>query len=201
MTEIKPNPHRSTIFTTPLWGYEFLEHEKEKNNFVKTIDSCEEKNYLLPNELSSRSKKTGATLHQNPVFKPLTDQLLAISAHLKQDFFLEESVHLGITCMHAMKTDPGGVQAIPESLHSLVQGFYFLDTPENSGMLHIHNPSRELSYFDFLCTQMSTFNQKLYQTLMPEGIIILMPSHLKVDITVNKSDQVRRILHFNICTL
>lgn len=201
MTETNSNPNKTTIFTTPLWGYDFNQHNDVKTTFIETIDSYEEKNSIAPNELSANSIRTVHNLHHNPVFRPLIDQILEICSDLKSDFYLEDNIGLGISSMYATKTDPNGVQSLPELHNSLIQGFYFLDTPKDSGLLQIYNPCSESSYFSFKVSENSSFNQELYNTLMPESAIIVLPSHLKVNMTVNKSDQTRRIIHFCICTV
>ena len=195
------HPNLTTIFTTPIWGYDFEKHNEVKNNFIETINAYEKKNSIIPNELSASSIQTVSNLHQNPVFKPLIDRILEICSNIKSDFYLEDNTGLGLRSMFATKTLPKGFQNLPKFNNALIQGFYFLDTPKNSGILNIYNPCTESSYFGFKVTDNSTFNQEQYKSLMPEGAIICLPSHLKVEITGNQSDLSRSIIHFCICTV
>lgn len=195
------NPNKTTIFTTPIWGYDFVSHSDFKADFIETIDSYADMNSIVNNELSSLSIQTVSNLHQNPIFRPLVDRILQICSDLKTEFHLEDSVGLGLRSMFATKTQPKGFQTVTKFNNALLQGFYFIETPKNSGILNIYNPCPEPSYFLFGVTNNSTFNQEKYRSLMPEGAIILLPSHLNVDITLNESDAARTIIHFCICTV
>jgi len=195
------NNNPSTIFAIPMWSYSFSAHSNYKTDFIDTLKSYREKQQLVENDLSSSdSVVTVHTLHHNPVFKPLVDTISHICKDIKKHYSLDKTVGLGIKAMSGSMTGPKQVQCSLKQSNNFLQGYYFLDTPADSGLIKIENPGKDPGHFSFPITENNLFNTQFYTSTIPEGTIFILPSNLSVDLTVNKSQYPRAIIHFFLCT-
>ena len=97
-------------------------------------------------------------------------------------------------------TMPGGLLMPHEVPNSFATGMYFVKTPPDSGNLVIDNPNNNISYFSRMHRkETNEFNVEKYETVTPEGDIIVYPGNLKSMQTTNDNPTENRyVIYFSL---
>lgn len=184
------------IFSTPMWVYDSLSHEENKNNIIETLENYQQDTHNR-NRKHFKTFVTTRDLQHNPNFEFIIQDLKNIGHELITDWKLEESLSLGIGDMWATVSHKDGIIMPHINTHGFLYGMYFLNTPPDSGYLKLENPVYDKSFFDnFVSRELTEFNIPEFITPIPEGSYCIFPSHLSSQITNNNTDQDRIIIHF-----
>ena len=186
------------MFTAPLWTCGWDKHAQVKDKFLSTVAEYK-KNNVNQNRKHVNTFITTDDLQHNPAFDEFVELLKEVCVTMKQDWCFEEDVKIGINKMWASETGPQGT-IIPHHVpFTFLYGMYFLETPAESGEMVVEYPTLDKGYFaNFLPTQPSGFNAEYFSSPMPEGYVVMMPSHLQPRTTPNHADQKRTIIHFTL---
>lgn len=183
------------LFTTPVYVGNFLED-------VETVKKvAEDKIYHTEQTTLENSKMSGSFFHDERIFdfaKSILQSswdILDRQGHLMENYqTVYESMWLQT---HAKNS------YMPQHTHSgnnQLVGFYFLEVPEQSTQLLLHDPrigKTQINLDEKDITQLT--NASLYTVLNPQvGQLILTPAWLAHSFTPNQSNSPVKFVHINI---
>lgn len=185
-----------SLFTIPLYQADYPDHKKNKDLYKTFIDEHIDN---MPNQIrfDKISHATRKTLHSISVFNNLVYFLGTLCPELHKDFIISDEKSIAINAMWASRCKQH--ENIPDQFHkdSFIYGVYFLQTPQHAGKIHIVNDITDRNYYDEIVPdQPNVINSNHFQGHLPEGSILLMPSHLTTSYTFNLSQENRYMIHF-----
>lgn len=187
------------MFVVPLWVGQFDSHADCKDKYINSLNEYFGNNSLVSETLDYNTAYTKSILHVDSTYSELINYIFEKSPDILTEINVDSTCTLGIDQMKAAISEKGGT--IPEGYETstILKGFYFLQTPPGSGDLSIRLDIADRSYFDLIKTKESnTLNTNHTTFPIPEGTILIMPSHLTTSITSNLSEAQRMIFSFNL---
>lgn len=187
------------MFVIPLWAGEFDLHAKCKQKYIDSLTQYFENNSIITDHADCNTAYTKSILHIDSTYNEIIEQIIKSCPDILKELNIDPTCTLGIDRMQASVSSKGGI--IPENFETsaLLKGFYFLQTPPESGQMSIRLDISDRSYFDlFKTTELNTLNTNCLDFPIPEGSILIMPAHLTTNITSNLSDKQRMIFTFNL---
>ena len=182
------------MFVSPLWIMTYDSHKDEQQSYIDYIEETDREPY-------NKGFLTGGELHNKTLFQPLVETISLISNTLIETWELEPHMtQLGIQQMWGSCTMPGGLLMPVEVPNSFATGMYFVKTPPNSGNLLIDNPNNNISYYSKMHRkEANEFNVEKFETVTPEGDIIVYPGNLKSMQTTNENiNENRYVIYFSL---
>lgn len=192
-----------TIFSTPLWHFDYKEHNQTKSNLINYLNehskNFNDKDYIHLTDDSHNIYISDANLHCEKPFESLINEIFLTGDDLRSSFKLKNSMTLGVSQMWGTVTKPGGFISRKYFPDHLFHGVYSLQTPKNSGLISLNRDNADKSYYQRIDFQEpNTKNCEIFKSFLPEGSVLLFPSNLHVSYTVNNSDFDRHLVHFTI---
>lgn len=187
---------KQSIFEVPLYICEVENHQDQKQKLITYIDEYFEKDIQSLN-LENVSQITERNLHVVNWFNDLVMYIGSKCPQLHVDFNISNHRSIGVSAMWATRCQSN--IRIDEEVYgaNFLYGAYFLQTPANSGNLRIKNLTTDRNYFNKISpTKANTVNTDVFETAVPEGNMILFPSHIIPKYTTNASVDTRYIIHF-----
>jgi len=184
-----------TIFPTVILQNQIIIPEKEKDLLVNIeYEDIKEKNglmscnkYVLNNKKFNNLKKQ--ILKSVSIF---TTDVLSLSS--KISFYFQNS--------WVMKHRIGDWGQVHHHQNSLISGVLYLKVPENSGNIAFHKSGPVPNFINPIITMeydnYNEFNANRFEINIKEDLLILFPSSLSHSIEINKSNQNRYCLAFNL---
>jgi uncharacterized protein (TIGR02466 family) len=189
---------KQTIFEIPLYVCEVENHQDQKQKLITYIDEYFEKDIQTIN-LENTAEVTEKNLHVSNWFDDLVKYIGSQCPQLHGDFGISLNRSLGVSGMWATRCQRGFRIDQEVFANYFLYGAYFLQTPPNSGNLSVLNLTTDRDYFSKIApTKVNTVNTNVFETAVPEGSMLLFPSHLIPKYSTNASDDPRYIVHFLI---
>lgn len=192
---------KQTLFAVPLYQTVFPSHNKN-HELYKTFIDDQIDNQASTIDLEHNSVATRRILHSIDVFDDLIYSIGDLCEELHNDFCISFDKSIAVSAMWATRCDNQKFIRTQYQTESFLYGVYFLQTPEESGSIEIELDITDRNYYsDVHPDDPNTLNSRNFKTLMPEGHILLMPSHLGVGYTTNLAKSQRYLLHFTLKVL
>lgn len=187
---------KQDMFTTAMHVANFDKHEKNKELYKRFIDKTIASQATNSAVESHQSTKSITSLHSTDVFDDLKKCISNCCSQLIKDYKISKEMNLAITSMWGEVSKHG--QITPPYYHpkGFIQAAYFLDTPTNSGNLEVVQDLTDRNYFASIGVQdVNPLNSCHFMSLIPEGSIFFMPSHLTTSYSPNNDKADRYVVN------
>lgn len=169
-------------FQTPVWGYTLRGELKNIDTYIKTIEAEEES----VSKSNFGGFQTKDTLHLNPVFKSLTDNISKITTSITKEYTFVDPTILSLWGNVNYKHSYNG----HHTHEGWLSGVFYLKTPKHSGRLVLTNPA--------IRSEHKLIRNSNYGITPSVGALIIFPSWLEHYVEPNLSDDTRISMSFNV---
>ena len=187
---------KQNMFTTAMHVANFDKHEKNKELYKRFIDETIASQANNSTTESYQSTSSIRSLHSIDVFNDLKKCISDCCLQLVKDYGISKEMNLAITSMWCDVSKHGQITTPHYHSKGFIQAAYFLDTPPNSGKLNVIQDLTDRSYFASIGVQdVNPLNSCHFMSLIPEGSIFFMPSHLTTSYSPNNDKADRYVVN------
>jgi uncharacterized protein (TIGR02466 family) len=140
--------------------------------------------------------QTGDRLHEDPVFLPLVEYIIAAITE-RLDYFKYTQRDFFITSCWGNVHRRGNSIGWHRHPNSFISGVYYVETPEPCSALLFNDPRKAELVFDVARSEDTVWNSPLYPVAPVAGNVLLFPSWLEHTVNSNESDGERISISFN----
>ena len=184
-------------FTSPIYSFdkpEFLDAAKEvSEEKFKIIKETEKPNQIYP-LLNTKN------IHDDPRIENLASYVVTMAHHILDSQGYDMNQYrvdiYDFWCQEHYQTS-GHERHVH---NAVISGFYFINCPENSCRLLIHEPRQAKEYSQLIekNPEIATYASNSINFVPKEGQIIFTNSWLSHSFTRNESDKPFRMIHFDL---
>jgi uncharacterized protein (TIGR02466 family) len=190
---------RNDWFPTPVWHFPIDNHQQLNLVLLEEIDrerQRDRRGERLSNILGWHST---SNLHQRDSFADLVSiidrNVLKVATFLNWDL---QKISTNITACWAMVNGKYASNAIHDHPNSILSGVYYLQTPENCGVLSFTDPRSASRMLNPPLTEFNVWTLPKISYQPEVGMMLLFPSWLMHGVELNMSEEARISVSFNI---
>lgn len=185
-------------FSTPIWLRKITNAATLNPQLLKDLAELEASNSSI-----TRSNVGGwhsdTNLHRLEAFKPLRQIIENVSVgcanYLGLDFQKADLVFQG---MWANRNGPGDYNTSHIHPNSFLSGSYYVKVPPESGNIEFNDPVGERCMFTYPVRPEVNYLPRRLAYRCSEGLLVMFPSWLPHGVQVNRSQESRMSIAFNI---
>ena len=193
ITELNPT------FATPIWTSIIPKHREvnEKMHiYIKSLQKKDQAGINRSNFLGWHSKNFDLELEQPRFFvNSISPQLNSVLADMGWDIKNQE---VKITGMWAIINNKNSSNAMHIHSNNYISAAYYVKAPKNCGDLVFYDPRFAATYRYPKISKTNKLNSNMISFQPKEGMLVLFPSYLQHSVNVNKTDEERIVISFNI---
>ncbi len=186
-------------FSTPIWTSIIPKHRKINEKMFTYIKSLQKKDRFginRSNLLGWHSKNFDLELEQLRFFvNSISPQLNSVLADMGWDIKNQE---VKITGMWAIINNKNSSNAMHIHSNNYISAAYYVKAPKNCGDLVFYDPRFAATYRYPKISKTNKLNSNIVAFQPKEGMLVLFPSYLQHSVNVNKTDEERIVISFNI---
>ena len=186
-------------FSTPIWTSIIPKHRKINEKMFTYIKSLQKKDRFginRSNLLGWHSKNFDLELEQLRFFvNSISPQLNSVLADMGWDIKNQE---VKITGMWAIINNKNSSNAMHIHSNNYISAAYYVKAPKNCGDLVFYDPRFAATYRYPKISKTNKLNSNMISFQPKEGMLVLFPSYLQHSVNVNKTDEERIVISFNI---
>ena len=103
-----------------------------------------------------------------------------------------------ITSMWSIINNANARNARHIHANNFISAAYYVKAPENCGNIIFHDPRSEPVYFHPQISNPNNLNTNVVTIKPEEGMLVLFPSYLHHSVDINRSNEERVVISFNI---
>ena len=185
------------LFPTLVWTTVFEDYKSFNQEMLRLSYWLRQQDPVgvrKTNEIGWQSKNN---IQEIAEFKPICDRILAVARtiaesqkyHPELGFELEAWVNV---------SDPGASNAVHIHPNCHLSGVYYIQIPTNCGSIYFRDPRLMSLMTPPAITEETVFTANEARMLPEEGRMYVFPSWLEHGVEVNRSDQDRVSISFNV---
>ena len=186
-------------FSTPIWTSIIPKHRKINEKMFTYIKSLQKKDRFginRSNLLGWHSKNFDLELEQLRFFvNSISPQLNSVLADMGWDIKNQE---VKITGMWAIINNKNSSNAMHIHSNNYISAAYYVKAPKNCGDIVFYDPRFAATYRYPKISKTNKLNSNIVSFQPKEGMLVLFPSYLQHSVNVNKTDEERIVISFNI---
>jgi len=197
MANEKPEPHLT--FSTPIWTSIIPSYEEVNDRMHKYIKSLQSEN---PDGISKSNllgwhspdfdlEKEEPRYFINSISNSLNTVFNDMGWNLKDQ-------KTKITSMWSIinKRDASNARHIHSN--NYISSAYYVKAPQNCGDIVFHDPRSVTTFRHPLISKPNNLNTNVFTVQPKEGLLVLFPSYLYHSVDLNRTDEERIVISFNI---
>ena len=187
------------IFSTPVWTT-ILKNHTEVNNkmhaYIQNLKSNNPKGVIRSNLLGWHSKgfdlkEHGIKFFIDAIFPIINESLIDMGWDLKKN-------EIKITEMWSIINPKNTSNSRHIHGNNFISAAYYVKAPLNSGAIVFYDPRSANVIQSPIINNKNKLNSTTFSVTPKEGLLVLFPSYLHHSVDINKSDQERIVISFNI---
>ena len=186
-------------FGTPIWISIIPKHWEINEKMLKYIKSLQKKDRSginRSNLLGWHSKDFDLELEQPRFFvNSISPQLNSVLTDMGWDIKKQE---VKITGMWAVINKKNSSNAMHIHSNNYISAAYYVKAPVNCGDIVFYDPRFAATYRYPKISKTNKLNSNIVSFQPKEGMLVLFPSYLQHSVNVNKTDEERIVISFNI---
>ena len=186
-------------FVTPIWTSIIPRHKEVNEKMFIYIKSLQKKNpsgINRSNLLGWHSKNFGLELEESRFFiNSISPQLNSVLTDMGWDIKKQE---VKITGMWAVINKKNSSNAMHIHSNNYISAAYYVKAPKNCGDIVFYDPRFAATYRYPKISKTNKLNSNMVSFQPKEGMLVLFPSYLQHSVNVNKTDEERIVISFNI---
>ena len=186
-------------FSTPIWTSIIPKHRKINEKMFTYIKSLQKKDRFginRSNLLGWHSKDFDLELEQPRFFvNSISPQLNSVLTDMGWDIKKQE---VKITGMWAVINKKNSSNAMHIHSNNYISAAYYVKAPKNCGDIVFYDPRFAATYRYPKISKTNKLNSNMVSFQPKEGMLVLFPSYLQHSVNVNKTDEERIVISFNI---
>ena len=186
-------------FVTPIWT-SIISRHKEVNEkmfiYIKSLQKKDRSGINRSNLLGWHSKNFDLELEQPRFFiNSISPQLNSVLTDMGWDIKNQE---VKITGMWAIINKKNSSNAMHIHSNNYISASYYVKAPKNCGDIVFYDPRFAATYRYPKISKTNKLNSNIVSFQPKEGMLVLFPSYLQHSVNVNKTDEERIVISFNI---
>ena len=186
-------------FATPIWTSIISKHREINEKMFRYIKSLQKKDRSginRSNLLGWHSKDFDLELEQPRFFvNSISPQLNSVLTDMGWDIKNQE---IKITGMWAVINKKNSSNAMHIHSNNYISAAYYVKAPVNCGDIVFYDPRFAATYRYPKISKTNKLNSNMVSFQPKEGMLVLFPSYLQHSVNVNKTDEERIVISFNI---
>jgi len=186
-------------FSTPIWTSIIPKHREINEKMFKYIKSLQKKDRSginRSNLLGWHSKDINLELDQPRFFvNSISLQLNSVLTDMGWDI---KNQKIKITGMWAVINKKNSSNAMHIHSNNYISAAYYVKAPKNCGDIVFYDPRFAATYRYPKISTTNKLNSNMVSFQPKEGMLVLFPSYLQHSVNVNKTDEERIVISFNI---
>jgi len=198
MTE-KKNIHKffpQPIFQYQIEGYE--EHNKNLEEYIYSLYESDKTGVIKSNVNGWHSKPFNLRENDKPPFKFFKSIQMYVADTFKEYGWRYTPDKVNLTSMWAIINKKNNFNLEHTHPNNYLSAAYYVKAPENCGSFVISNPNIISKERVTLSDRNTEFNQNVAHIKPRAGDLLLFPAYLPHSVGMNKSDEDRIVISFNI---
>ena len=186
-------------FATPIWTSIIPRHKEVNKKMFAYINSLQKKDRSgidRSNLLGWHSNNFDLELEQPRFFvNSISPQLNSVLTDMGWDIKKQE---VKITGMWAVINKKNSSNAMHIHSNNYISAAYYVKAPVNCGDIVFYDPRFAATYRYPKISKTNKLNSNTVSFQPKEGMLVLFPSYLQHSVNVNKTDEERIVISFNI---
>ena len=186
-------------FATPIWTSIIPKHAEINEKMFRYIKSLQKKDRSginRSNLLGWHSKNFDLELDKPRFFvNSISPQLNSVLTDMGWDIKKQE---VKITGMWAIINKKNSSNAMHIHSNNYISAAYYIKAPKNCGDIVFYDPRFAATYRYPKISKTNKLNSNIVSFQPKEGMLVLFPSYLQHSVNVNKTDEERIVISFNI---
>ena len=187
------------VFSTPIWTGLILNYQELNNKmfkYIKDLQIQNPKGITKSNVFGWHSEDFDLENEQPKYF------INSISKNLNQAFndmgWDIKNQEVKVTSMWSVINKKNASNARHIHSNNYISAAYYVKTPENGGDIVFHDPRSVTTFRYPKIAENNTLNSNIFTIQPKEGLLVLFPSYLYHSVDLNRSEEERIVISFNI---
>ena len=187
------------VFSTPIWSGLILNYQELNNKMFKYIKDFQIQNpkgITKSNVFGWHSEDFDLENEQPKYF------INSISTNLNEAFIDMgwdlKNQEVKVTSMWSVINKKNASNARHIHSNNYISAAYYVKTSENSGDIVFHDPRSVTTFRYPKIAENNTLNSNIFTIQPKEGLLVLFPSYLYHSVDLNRSEEERIVISFNI---
>ena len=186
-------------FATPVWTSIIRKHEEINDTMFKYIKSLQKKDSSGVNRsnlLGWHSGNFDLDLEQPRFFvNSISAQLNSVFTDMGWDL---KNQKVKITGMWAVINKKNASNSMHIHSNNYISAAYYVKAPKNCGDIVFYDPRFAATYRYPKISKTNKLNSNIVSFQPKEGMLVLFPSYLQHSVNLNKTNEERIVISFNI---
>jgi uncharacterized protein (TIGR02466 family) len=186
-------------FATPIWTSIIPRHKGVNEKmfiYIKSLQKKDRPGINRSNLLGWHSNNFDLELEQPRFFvNSISPQLNSVLTDMGWDLKKQE---VKITGMWTIINKKNSSNAIHIHSNNYISAAYYVKAPKNCGDIVFYDPRFAATYRYPKISKTNKLNSNIVSFQPQEGMLVLFPSYLQHSVNVNKTDEERIVISFNI---
>ena len=184
------------IFQYQIEGYE--EHNKNLEEYIYSLYESDKTGVIKSNVNGWHSKPFNLRENDKPPFKFFKSIQMYVADTFKEYGWRYTPDKVNLTSMWAIINKKNNFNLEHTHPNNYLSAAYYVKAPENCGSFVISNPNIISKERVTLSDRNTEFNQNVAHIKPRAGDLLLFPAYLPHSVGMNKSDEDRIVISFNI---
>ena len=187
------------VFSTPIWTTQILNYQELNNKmfkYIKDLQIQNPKGITKSNLFGWHSNDFDLENEQPKYF------INSISKNLNQAFndmgWDVKNQEVKVTSMWSVINKKNASNARHIHSNNYISAAYYVKTPEKGGDIVFHDPRSVTTFRYPKIAENNTLNSNIFTIQPKEGLLVLFPSYLYHSVDLNRSEEERIVISFNI---
>ena len=187
------------VFSTPIWTTQILNYQELNNKmfkYIKDLQIQNPKGIAKSNLFGWHSEDFDLNKEQPKYF------VNSISTNLNEAFIDMgwdiKNQEVKITSMWSIINKKNASNTRHIHSNNYISAAYYVKSPENSGNIVFHDPRSVTTFRYPRISERNTLNSNVFTIQPKEGLLVLFPSYLYHSVDLNRSEEERIVISFNI---
>jgi len=195
----KKNSNLNLVFSTPIWTTLILNHQELNNKMFKYIKDLQIQNpngFTKSNVFGWHSEDFDL---ENELPKYFINSILTSLNQAFEDMGWDiKNQEVKITSMWSIINKKNASNARHIHSNNYISAAYYVKTQENSGDIVFHDPRSVTTFRYPKISKRNKLNSNVFTVQPKEGLLVLFPSYLYHSVDLNRSEEERIVISFNI---
>jgi len=187
------------FFSTPVWISRVKNHQEVNKKILEYIKSLESQN---PKGVQKSNSKGWHSQDFDLNANNIKDYINSIGPYINETLIDMgwdlKNQKVKITSMWSIINRNDATNARHIHSNNYISAAYYVKAPENCGNIVFHDPRSEPVYFHPRVENPNNLNTNIVSIKPEEGLLVLFPSYLHHSVDVNRSNEDRIVISFNI---
>ena len=187
------------VFSTPIWTGLILNYQElniKMFKYIKDLQIQNPKGITKSNVFGWHSEDFDLENEQPKYF------INSISTNLNEAFIDMgwdlKNQEVKVTSMWSVINKKNASNARHIHSNNYISAAYYVKTPENGGDIVFHDPRSVTTFRYPKIAENNTLNSNIFTIQPKEGLLVLFPSYLYHSVDLNRSEEERIVISFNI---